>query len=223
MTYIRSFNRFILISLALLGMSVSSGSASAAIVVIGPTAASVSSPDGSPFGNVDNIINQTGLSASYVSGVTDFMSYTGTTTAAYAGGTSSLGLGGVAGLGSFYFDLGASYDISAVATRGQDCCPSTITGYDLYSSDTYGAGGSRSLIGSFGAGVSPLAYVGLFTAVTAQFLEIDVTTNAGFPASRFQEVVFGAQVSAVPVPASVWLFGTALIGFVGMSRRRKVA
>jgi hypothetical protein len=26
-----------------------------------------------------------------------------------------------------------------------------------------------------------------------------------------------------PVPAAVWLFGTALIGFVGMSRRRKVA
>lgn len=31
------------------------------------------------------------------------------------------------------------------------------------------------------------------------------------------------SVSAVPVPAAVWLFGTALIGFVGMSRRRKVA
>jgi hypothetical protein len=29
--------------------------------------------------------------------------------------------------------------------------------------------------------------------------------------------------SAVPVPAAVWLFGTALIGFFGMSRRRKVA
>ena len=32
-----------------------------------------------------------------------------------------------------------------------------------------------------------------------------------------------APVSAVPIPAAVWLFGTALIGFVGMSRRRKVA
>jgi hypothetical protein len=29
--------------------------------------------------------------------------------------------------------------------------------------------------------------------------------------------------SAVPVPAAAWLFGTALVGFVGMSRRRKVA
>ena len=32
-----------------------------------------------------------------------------------------------------------------------------------------------------------------------------------------------SEVSAVPVPAAVWLFGTALIGFVGMSRRRKIA
>jgi len=30
-------------------------------------------------------------------------------------------------------------------------------------------------------------------------------------------------VSEVPVPAAVWLFGTALIGFVGLSRKRSVA
>ena len=30
----------------------------------------------------------------------------------------------------------------------------------------------------------------------------------------------GALVSAVPVPAAVWLFGTALIGLVGFSKRK---
>jgi hypothetical protein len=35
-------------------------------------------------------------------------------------------------------------------------------------------------------------------------------------------VKLNITVSAVPVPAAVWLFGTALIGFVGMSRRRSV-
>lgn len=31
------------------------------------------------------------------------------------------------------------------------------------------------------------------------------------------------EISAVPVPAAVWLFGTALIGLVGFGKRRKVA
>jgi hypothetical protein len=33
--------------------------------------------------------------------------------------------------------------------------------------------------------------------------------------------IFGGM-SAVPVPAAFWLFGTALIGFIGVSRRTKV-
>jgi hypothetical protein len=35
-------------------------------------------------------------------------------------------------------------------------------------------------------------------------------------------VQYGA-ISPIPVPAAFWLFGTALIGFVGISRRRKVS
>jgi hypothetical protein len=30
-------------------------------------------------------------------------------------------------------------------------------------------------------------------------------------------------ISVVPVPAAFWLFGTALIGFIGMSRRTNLA
>jgi hypothetical protein len=29
--------------------------------------------------------------------------------------------------------------------------------------------------------------------------------------------------NAVPVPAAVWLFGTALLGLIGFGKRRKVA
>ena len=32
-----------------------------------------------------------------------------------------------------------------------------------------------------------------------------------------------APMSAVPVPAAIWLFGTALLGFVGFGKRRKAA
>ena len=36
------------------------------------------------------------------------------------------------------------------------------------------------------------------------------------------DVILNIQVSAVPVPAAIWLFGTALIGFIGISRRTTV-
>ena len=35
--------------------------------------------------------------------------------------------------------------------------------------------------------------------------------------------VSGMAVSAVPVPAAIWLFGSALLGFVGLGRRTNVA
>ena len=34
---------------------------------------------------------------------------------------------------------------------------------------------------------------------------------------------FTYDVSAVPVPAALWLFGTAMIGLVGLNKRRKAA
>jgi hypothetical protein len=36
-------------------------------------------------------------------------------------------------------------------------------------------------------------------------------------------ITLGLTVSAVPVPAAVWLFGTAMIGLVGFGKRRKAA
>lgn len=39
----------------------------------------------------------------------------------------------------------------------------------------------------------------------------------------FDNVSFQADVSAVPVPAAVWLFGSGLVGLVGMARRKKAA
>ena len=38
-----------------------------------------------------------------------------------------------------------------------------------------------------------------------------------------QNPTFNGTVSAVPVPAAVWLFGSGLLGLVGVARRRKAA
>lgn len=46
------------------------------------------------------------------------------------------------------------------------------------------------------------------------------TTFAGWSNQSFGSGHYGLQVSAVPVPAAAWLFGSGVIGLVGAARRR---
>ena len=50
-----------------------------------------------------------------------------------------------------------------------------------------------------------------FSALTAQSI------NPGYAVDNFSY-----SISEIPIPAAAWLFGTALIGFVGYSRRKKI-
>ena len=57
---------------------------------------------------------------------------------------------------------------------------------------------------------------------------LDTLSLSGFwdgsgVAGAISHVAIYGDVSAVPVPAAIWLFGTALIGFVGMSRKTTVS
>ncbi|NNE62707.1 MAG: hypothetical protein HKN34_01365 [Gammaproteobacteria bacterium] len=45
----------------------------------------------------------------------------------------------------------------------------------------------------------------------------------GFGFSMDNVEAYSAALNPIPVPAAFWLFGTALVGFVGFSRRRKLA
>ena len=52
---------------------------------------------------------------------------------------------------------------------------------------------------------------------------IDVTATAGGPGGINSKLIQdGIAAVPVPIPAAFWMFGTALIGFVAMSRRTKV-
>ena len=66
--------------------------------------------------------------------------------------------------------------------------------------------GSLNAPGSFTFEATPGEYFVSF------FGEAGASTSYG---------MYGIEISQVPVPAAVWLFGSGLIGFVGVARRRK--
>lgn len=198
-----------------------SGNANAAInIILGPTAIAVSATDLGGYAP-GNIIDQSGLSANYTSGVTDFTAFTSSAQADHIdfGGDATSNIGGVAELGSFYFDLGEVFNVDSVATWGQDTGTATVTSYDLYYSDTFGAGGSRILIGSFSATYSPNSFAHTFTGVNTRYLELDVITNDGWVfSSRLNEIVFGG--ATVPEISSVaLLMGLGALGITVYRRK----
>jgi hypothetical protein len=49
-----------------------------------------------------------------------------------------------------------------------------------------------------------------------------IELNDFFADNSISHMAIWGNISEVPVPAAMWLFGTALIGFIGVSRRTKV-
>ena len=76
----------------------------------------------------------------------------------------------------------------------------TIGALDLSVSEGY-AGGANGL--------------GIFEVAAGEILKVAYNNQEFY--------VSGMSVNAVPVPAAIWLFGTALIGFIGFGRRTNVA
>jgi hypothetical protein len=70
------------------------------------------------------------------------------------------------------------------------------------------------------AAIDPSAHI--FMAVTGNSVWLGFDDRQGGHIDYDDMVVRVSAVSAVPVPAAIWLFGTALIGFVGMSRKTSV-
>ena len=59
-------------------------------------------------------------------------------------------------------------------------------------------------------------------AIFVNMWEATASSADDTPTARLNLDISAVPIGAVPVPAAVWLFGTALIGFVGMSRRTSV-
>ena len=194
-------------------------------VVITPESFSVSSPDPSnPTEATNNIIDQSGLSANYVSGVTDFDSFVASTTATFSGQAD---LGGAGAPPSFFeFDFGEVVDVDAVAIWNQSGSASldsfnveTSLLSDFSVSQVFGI----FTMSIFGGAFPIAADVFTFNSDNFRFLRINNLTNAGFSsATRINEVAF-RQVSQVPEPGYAGVLAIALPIVCWMMRRRRVS
>jgi hypothetical protein len=122
----------------------------------------------------------------------------------------------------------ADGDITFTFAAGIDAFGIDITDFGYPSTNTMNVsvnGGTFfDMFAGHSGGVGNLLFLGLYNDMTA-FTTVTFSDTAssadGIGLDRLQYGM--VDVPQVPVPAAIWLFGTALIGLVGFSKRRKVA
>jgi hypothetical protein len=202
--------------------------AGAEVVMLDPT--SVTSAMGSlssgGYADLPNLINQSGLSSPYTSGVTNFTSYTNTTTA--LGGdqyTWTAAQGYVTGNVDFY--LGGTYTLDALSLWTLAGAAQTISvkQFTLLASNS-STFSTYTTLGTYTAtepginSTSVSAQVFDFTATSASYIRIEIQSNYGnMNYSGMGEVAFGA---VIPEPSSLALCGIAgVVGLVVARFRRR--
>jgi len=157
-------------------------------------AESVSTDMGTSFNVLANVSNQSGLSAGYQSGDTDFDTYIASTPThdSVSGGWASSGTTS----GNVDFDLGGTFIIRSIAfwNVGGDASEN-ITGMTLLADDDAGFSNPVTL-GSFtpdtntGSIFSVVAEVFAFAPISASHVRMQITSNNGNANTAFGEAAF---------------------------------
>jgi hypothetical protein len=133
---------------------------------------------------------------------------------------------------NFYFNLGgATGDVTLTGLPSGWSADTdlNVSTFGLFSDGTRGTGSNLHSIFSFTAdGTNPLSFANLiangegwlFAAHSQCQDKRDNPCSAVDGLTSHQ--IAGPGVSPVPIPGAIWLFGTALMGFISMSNRRKV-
>ncbi len=194
--------------------------------IITPISFTVSSPDPQNATTAtNNILDQSGLSSSYIAGVTDFDSFVATTTATFTG-QSELG-GAGAPTSYFEFDFGSTVNIDGIALWNQHGSASldsftveTSLLADFSASQTFGT----FTMAIFGGSHPIAADVFSFNSNNFRYLRINNLTNAGYgSATRINEVAFrgaNSNMTNVPEPAPFTILGLGLLGLAFVRKRR---
>ncbi len=183
--------------------------------IIQPTGVSTTANEFLPIGRT---IDQSGLGAAYVSGVTDFDTFVAAT--GHNNSNATTWLSNLIFPKLVTFDLGALFGIDGFALW-HTLPNTTIRDFDLFSDtdNNFGNGGTTSL-GAFTApnsgGVSGHSFS--FSQTSTQFVHLRINNHYGGVDVRVGEFAFR---STIPEPGEIALLGVGVLGLIGGYVQRK--
>ncbi len=168
-------------------------------------------------GTLDNTINQTGLSAGFVSGVTDFATYiAGNPTHAPNDFPNAWASAPPQTSGDIDYDLGDTFILNTFALWG-DVDEQTIDSFTLFGATNPAFTGAVNL-GTFNATLlNPITVQTFPSPATARYVRLRINTSHGGPNINMGEVAF--ETGVIPEPATLTLL--AVGGLALLRRRRK--
>jgi hypothetical protein len=168
-----------------------------------------------------NAINQSGLSAGYTSGVTDFDTYIAANPTNDGLNTNRWISNSIA-IGNFDFTLSGPVTIESFALWNNGAATSSVRDFTLLAADN-ALFTNASTLGSFTAAQTSTPQVFTFAATSATYVRMQITSNYGFGLTIFREAAFEQQSVAVPEPSSFALMGLGVAGLGFAAHRRRKA
>lgn len=133
---------------------------------------------------------------------------------------------------NFYFNLGGStgaITLTGLPTGWNADTDQNVSEFGVFSDGARGTGRSLQSVFSFTAdGTNTLSFANLLENNKGWIFAAHVQCS-GRGGNVCDSVdgesshhIAGTDISPIPIPGAVWLFGTAIMGFISMSSRRKV-
>lgn len=133
---------------------------------------------------------------------------------------------------NFYFNLGGAtgaITLTGLPSGWNADSDQNVSEFGVFSDGTKGKGNSLQSVFSFTAdGTNTMSFANLLANdegwIFAAHVQCQSKKNnpcSGVDGETSHHIA-GPEISPVPIPGAIWLFGSALMGFINMSSRRKV-